>query len=70
MIINYRSSFNKKFTMIKFSMLLINNNRSKAYLQNILLNDFIPEKVILLNDQNVELPEHTYNDKIISKFNQ
>ncbi len=53
--------------MIKFSMLLINNNRSKAYLQNILLNDFIPEKVILLNDQNVELPEHTYNDKIISK---
>lgn len=48
-------------------MLLINNNRSKAYLQNILLNGLMPAKVILLNDQNIKLPEHTDNDIIISR---
>lgn len=52
--------------MIDFSMLLINNNRSKAYLQNLILNGFMPKKIILLNDKNVELPEHTENDKLIS----
>jgi methionyl-tRNA formyltransferase len=53
--------------MIKYSMLLINNNRSKAYLQNLISNGFIPEKIILLDANNFELPEHTENDKIISK---
>ena len=53
--------------MLNFSMLLINNNRSKAYLQTLLKNGFKPEKIILLNDKNVELPEHTENDKLISK---
>ena len=48
-------------------MLLINNNRSKAYLQVLLKNGFKPEKILLLNDKNVELPEHTENDKLISK---
>ena len=57
--------------MIQFSMLLVNNNRSKAYLQNLLSNNFIPNKIILLNDSNVTLAEHTENDKIIStKTNQ
>lgn len=53
--------------MIQFSMLLINNNRSKAYLQNLIKNNFIPKKIVLLNDANVTLVEHTENDKIISK---
>jgi len=52
--------------MIEYSMLLANNNRSKAYLQNLIKNHLIPKKVIFLNDDNVELPEHTENDKIIS----
>jgi len=53
--------------MFNFSMLLINNNRSKAYLQNLILNNFIPSKVILLNDNNVTLEEHTDNDKLMRK---
>ena len=53
--------------MINFSMLLINNNRSKAYLQNLIKNSFIPNKIILLNDKNVTLVEHTDNDKLIAK---
>ena len=53
--------------MISFSMLLINNNRSKAYLQNIIKNGFLPNKIIVLNDNNITLVEHTENDKIISK---
>lgn len=48
-------------------MLLINNNRSKAYLQNLLKSGFKPTKIIVLNDQNITLIEHTNNDKIISK---
>jgi methionyl-tRNA formyltransferase len=51
---------------MNFSMLLINNNRSKAYLQNLIKNNFIPSKIILLNDKNVTLAEHTENDKLIS----
>jgi methionyl-tRNA formyltransferase len=53
--------------MINFSMLLINNNRSKAYLQNLIKNAFIPNKIIVLDDSNVTLVEHTENDKLISK---
>ena len=53
--------------MIKFSMLLINNNRSKAYLQNLVLNGFIPENIIVLDDKNIVLPEHTENDKFITQ---
>ena len=53
--------------MLIFSMLLINNNRSKAYLQALLKNGFRPEKILILNDENIELPEHTENDKLISK---
>jgi len=53
--------------MINFSMLLINNNRSKAYLQNLVASGFIPNKIIVLNDKNVTLVEHTENDKLISK---
>lgn len=53
--------------MISFSMLLINNNRSKAYLQNLIGNNYIPKKIILLNDKNVTLAEHTDNDKLMAK---
>lgn len=53
--------------MIIFSILLINNNRSKAYLQNLIKYGFIPSSVIVLNDQNTMLAEHTENDKLISK---
>lgn len=53
--------------MIDFSVLLINNNRSKAYLQNLIKNGFIPKKAIVLNDNNITLVEHTQNDKLISK---
>lgn len=53
--------------MLKYSMLLINNSRSKAYLQNLIKNGYLPEKIIVLNDMNANLVEHTENDKIISK---
>jgi len=53
--------------MTNFSMLLINNNRSKAYLQNLIKNGLVPKKIIILNDKNIDLPEHTENDKIISR---
>jgi len=52
--------------MIEFSMLLVNNNRSKAYLQNLISSGFIPKKIILLDGGGTEFPEHTENDKIIS----
>ena len=53
--------------MMAYSVLLINNNRSKAYLQNLIKNGFIPKKAIVLNDKNITLVEHTDNDKLISK---
>jgi len=53
--------------MIDYSILLVNNNRSKAYLQNLIINGFIPKKALVLNDNSIGLPEHTENDKIISK---
>jgi methionyl-tRNA formyltransferase len=56
--------------LIKFSMLLVNNNRSKAYLQNLIQNGFIPTKIIVLDGMNQTLVEHTENDKIISKDTQ
>ncbi len=52
--------------MIDFSVLLINNNRSKSYLQNLIKNGFVPKKAIVLNDAHVRLAEHTQNDKLIS----
>jgi methionyl-tRNA formyltransferase len=53
--------------MIDFSILLVNNNRSKAYLQNLIKNGFLPKKAVVLNDKNVTLVEHTENDKLISQ---
>jgi len=43
-------------------MLLAENNRSKAYLQNLIKNKFIPESVILLYDNDINLPENTKFD--------
>ena len=52
---------------MNFSMLITNNNRSKAYLQNLIKNDLLPSKVLVLNNNNVTLIEHTENDKLISE---
>ena len=52
---------------MNFSMLLTNNNRSKAYLQNLIKNNFIPNKILFLNNNNETLIEHTENDKLISE---
>jgi methionyl-tRNA formyltransferase len=46
----------------KFSMLLINNNRSKAYLQNLTKCGYCPEFVIVLDYGNEALPEHSENE--------
>lgn len=51
--------------MNKFSMLLVNNNRSKAYLQNLVSEGLIPSNIIVLSDANIKLPEHTENDRQI-----
>lgn len=48
-------------------MLLVNNNRSKAYLQNLIKNGFIPSIIIVLDSKNHTLLEHTENDKKIYK---
>ena len=52
---------------MEFSMLITNNNRSKAYLQNLVYNKLIPTKILVLNNNNVTLAEHTENDKLISE---
>jgi methionyl-tRNA formyltransferase len=46
----------------EFSMLLTNNNRSKAYLQNLITNGFVPSHVVVLDSCNKILPEHTESD--------
>ncbi len=43
--------------MIKFSILLTNSMRSKAYLQNLLINNLIPASAIILEDKNKVLVE-------------
>jgi methionyl-tRNA formyltransferase len=48
----------------KFSMLLVSNNRSKAYLQNLIINSHVPSYVILLDPGSIVLPEHTENDQV------
>ena len=65
-------AYNIKWPVLdKFSMLLINNNRSKAYLQNLFKNDHKPSEAILLDSGNVLLPEHTPMDlKLHSCTNQ
>lgn len=49
----------------KFSMLLTNNNRSKAYLQVLLSKNYIPSHVIILDSGMKRLPEHTESDLIL-----
>lgn len=53
--------------MIDFSLMLINNNRSKAYLQNLIKHGYIPKFAIVLNDKKTTLVEHTHNDKMITQ---
>ena len=53
---------------MNFSLLAVNNNRSKAYLQNLIKNNFIPNKIIVLDNNKNNLIEATENDKLISKF--
>ena len=42
----------------RFSMLIVNNNRSKAYLQTLIKERFVPERAILLEDPKTVLPEN------------
>ena len=46
-------------------MLLTNNNRSKAYIQCLIDEGFVPKKVIYLNAVGKKLSEHTENDSLI-----
>lgn len=48
--------------VMEFSILLSNNNRSKAYLQNLIKNGFVPKKAIILEDKGVLRPENTLTD--------
>jgi len=50
--------------MILFSALILNNNRSKAYIQNLIKNGLIPEFVIVLNTKNRILPEHDETNEL------
>ncbi|MFH1760574.1 MAG: hypothetical protein ABIA63_05690 [bacterium] len=55
----------------RFSMLLVNNNRSKAYLQNLIGAGHLPDNVILLDSGRIILPEQTENDmNLFSKTQQ
>ena len=52
-------------------MILSNNNRSKAYLQNLLKEEILPSNVIYIDKPGVNLSEQTSNDsKIFNKSNQ
>lgn len=53
--------------MIEFSMLLVNNNRSKAYLQNLVRNGIFPKKIIFLDDGAAKFVEQTEYDKFFQK---
>lgn len=50
--------------MPEFSMVLANNNRSKAYLQTVCAAGMPPLKVLLLREGGAKLPEQTAHDKI------
>jgi len=53
--------------MIKFSMLLAENNRSKAYLQNVLQKGFSPDLVFLLKNEERKRPEQTEADHLFTR---
>jgi len=52
---------------MKFSILTLNNNRSKAYLQNLVKNGFIPNKIIFINDNQKTNGDNLDNDHLISR---
>jgi methionyl-tRNA formyltransferase len=52
---------------MKFSILAINNNRSKAYLQNLAKNGLIPNKIIFINDKKKTNEDNLDNDHLISR---
>ena len=52
--------------MIDFSMILAKNNRSKAYIQNLIKHNIFPKKVIILKNDDF-LSEHTIYDKFMFK---
>jgi methionyl-tRNA formyltransferase len=57
--------------MLEFGMLLVNNNRSKSYLQNLIREGFIPENVLILQDKSKKLPEqHNLDNVYIENFTQ
>ena len=52
---------------MKFSILALNNNRSKAYLQNLIKNGFVPNKIIFINNNHKVNEDNIDNDHLISK---
>ena len=48
--------------MKNFSMLLANNNRSKAYLQTLIKNKIYPSNVLVLINDNIKQPEQLSKD--------
>lgn len=54
--------------MNKFGIICVNNNRSKAYLQNLIRNRFLPSFAFVLNGGGARLVEHEKNDAFTSKF--
>ncbi|SCG81931.1 methionyl-tRNA formyltransferase-like protein [Proteiniborus sp. DW1] len=56
--------------MLDFSILLVNTNRSKAYLQNLIKRGFLPKSAIVLQDNNYVLPEQKGIDSIYKDTKQ
>ena len=53
-----------------FSILLMNNNRSKAYLQNLIRARHRPSRAVVLDSGGERLPEHTESDQKIHRQTQ
>lgn len=50
---------------LEFSMLLVNSNRSKAYIQNLVNNGFLPKKVVVLDNKYNKASKQTYHDALV-----
>jgi len=50
--------------------LLIDNNRSKAYIQKLLLNNFVPEQIFFLNIEKRKKETKNFYDDLFSEINK
>ncbi|MFY9174492.1 MAG: formyltransferase family protein [Peptococcia bacterium] len=53
--------------MLDFSILLVNTNRSKAYIQSLIRKGYIPKSAIVLQDNTYVLPEQDEVDVVYNK---